>query len=736
MVKNYNPNLQLLLQKMFDNEKALDRILLTNDMHELYIICLSIQEGYSFEEFSEFFDDLVSACTEEISVLDELKEEQLENVSGGVSNLNKLTATALASLTAFMSVPVYGLDNAGNKPVASAGSLVSSDGKVDDQELRPLDDTAAESKTDKKIGVGEKISKAFDKITDSIWNNKGKILAISGALVAAGGWLVYKNKKIGDAIDNRREYKKDIKNIEEKLKEKKKDLSKVAGDLSAYGKKTKQRKLQDNINKRQRLNYEIKDLETRKKDKGENTGIGGIVKTALPGALVTAASTIPAGAKWILEKLGKLHDPIDTINKLNQAQKDLMERYLAIKAYVDKLNKEAKIDPYDADAGERKLDLALKDQVKGQEKAKMQVKNFFSAVRSHRGYDEKGVETASGAYVAVFNGPSGTGKTFTAQLLTACLTNVEPYIISAASLKAQKEKNTSPYYSPSYATLLMTSEQKDAKGEKNNGFYGLANYVQEHPKQGVVIIDEYDKLFDKDTGKNHPLDEFMRTVMDNGIMDDGQTKVDVSGTVFILTTNETQASLEGRVENFDGKLQEVTGVDKEGNKIYGTPKTDPSGTQTLVAHDASLMKRFKGKICTFDALSKDDYIDIAKQYLGDDKKKTLNDVQEEGGTAKATLCERLYWGFDSVEIDDKSYEIVAEYASKQDSAVRSIVGTGDGTGSVKGNYRAALTSKIREIRNKGGSVKKAKFKATAHIEQDSTGNDTVGFDIAFTGYAD
>ena len=57
-----NRNLGLLLEKLFDDEQILERILLANDMHELYVICLTIQDGYSYEEFEEFFCCLVSGC--------------------------------------------------------------------------------------------------------------------------------------------------------------------------------------------------------------------------------------------------------------------------------------------------------------------------------------------------------------------------------------------------------------------------------------------------------------------------------------------------------------------------------------------------------------------------------------------------------------------------------------------------------------------------------------------------
>lgn len=56
---------------------------------------------------------------------------------------------------------------------------------------------------------------------------------------------------------------------------------------------------------------------------------------------------------------------------------------------------------------------------------------------------------------------------------------------------------------------------------------------------GIVRIEEYDKMC------TPALDEVLRTVMECGIINVNGEKIDCSGILFILTSNEDKVSMEG-----------------------------------------------------------------------------------------------------------------------------------------------------------------------------------------------
>ena len=92
---NSNPNLSILMEKLFDREDVVDQIMKTDDMTELYELCQKVHGGYTFEEFIDFFESLVCICLDEAKDLkefmennadkiDKLSEKDLKNISGEV----------------------------------------------------------------------------------------------------------------------------------------------------------------------------------------------------------------------------------------------------------------------------------------------------------------------------------------------------------------------------------------------------------------------------------------------------------------------------------------------------------------------------------------------------------------------------------------------------------------------------------------------------------------------------
>ncbi|MBR2735341.1 MAG: hypothetical protein IKE05_04025, partial [Clostridia bacterium] len=128
-----NPNLELLVEKLFDDDEIIDQIMATDDMMELYTLCQKIQGGYTFEEFLEFFESLVCICLDEAKDLKtfiennedkvgKLSEKELKDVSGGVSAKHKLTASVLASI---MFLTNAGTSHVrGQEPESAGGNVV------------------------------------------------------------------------------------------------------------------------------------------------------------------------------------------------------------------------------------------------------------------------------------------------------------------------------------------------------------------------------------------------------------------------------------------------------------------------------------------------------------------------------------------------------------------------------------------------------------------------------------
>lgn len=734
-----NRNLGLLLQKLFDDEQILERILLSSDMHELYVICLTIQDGYSYEEFEEFFNCLVSGCMEDLKHINEMSPEELENVSGGRGEFNKAASATLASFLALTSVSAHGANATVPSGSDACGSAISISAdkdqgeeydavtEMDGHQLRPnkvhQTDQTDEDEDEEEEGLGGFISRKFKSFYNTVKENKGKIFIGTAALatiLAAG----YATRNLPGGFNT----------ILKNLKEERKAKKELANE---EGKVTDKDENAANIQTAQEKLNQLEQKHASSSNKSLFSKLGDLA----PVHVVAGGTMLLGGVRGIINTARSITNwSGDFAKNINEVQK-LVER-LAPSWLLD----QQEMADYEYEnnenlTAEQRLENLDKDLelLKGQKTAKKQIRKFLATIENARKRWEEGIWAKTGANFLVFNGPSGTGKTFAASILSKNISTVKPYIITADEILRNIRDGEAMWgRRPSITQVLLSSEHKNQDGSVDNFPNSLGAYINKYGDKGMVLIDEFDKLMiNLSNEEQRALEEFFRTLMDSGIVKSqyGET-YDLRGMTIVLTTNETTASLEGRiVQRPDGTFLELV-KDDNGTLHYETPTQDNTGTQTLIAHDPSFTQRLRGSICTFNSLSVDDFEEIARYYLGDDPTKTKQDVINEGGTPCVTLGERVCWDFDSVDISDESYKLIAEFAAKQPNAVRSVVGVGSQAGSVAGNYREALVDKLTAIRAERGDIANAKFEATAHEGTDAAGNPKIEFDIKFLGYAD
>jgi DNA polymerase III delta prime subunit len=294
-------------------------------------------------------------------------------------------------------------------------------------------------------------------------------------------------------------------------------------------------------------------------------------------------------------------------------------------------------EPYDPEAGRQRLEKAFAEEIIGQEDAKREIRGLFSRVTMDRAA-AKHTGNKPRAHIVVFNGASGVGKTLTAMYLANSLSNCEPFVISAAEVDvAGSKKNLveSVFGNISRMSNLDTNNMKDIS---------LSDYLEKCCGKGVVIINEYDKMVKKGDVQNHPLDEYLRVIYDEGKININGRLMDFSGTTIILTTNETAGSLSGQVvaDSLTKKLVDPTIGD------------DNTGSRTIVMHDKSFLNRLT--VMNFSNLTAAQYAQIAK-----------NELAPWLEFFKTDECNNVH-----VEIGDEVYESIGKYTERINEGARPI----------------------------------------------------------------
>ena len=255
------------------------------------------------------------------------------------------------------------------------------------------------------------------------------------------------------------------------------------------------------------------------------------------------------------------------------AGKNLYEK---VKLKLSKINQ-------DVDKVINELDKEL-ECIKGQDKAKNKMKETVASIIDARNEAKENGKPYGKGDVIYIPGPSGVGKTFSAECLARAIMgrNAEPIRIDSSCF--DKTSNVSLK-----SQILYMRDQQKNNGSVN--FYyvdnSLAAKIASNPNT-VLIFDEYDKWCTPET------DELLRTIMDKGMSYRDGERINCSNLLVIVLSNEDHSS----VTAGNGK---------------GVFKDDGTGSRTHVVHDKSFLNRLQ--IIEFDNLYEDDYAEITQDQL-------------------------------------------------------------------------------------------------------------------------
>ncbi len=219
-----------------------------------------------------------------------------------------------------------------------------------------------------------------------------------------------------------------------------------------------------------------------------------------------------------------------------------------------------------------KLDEEFK-KVKGQERAKQQLKDIIVSILDKREQASYGNKVDKGATLIMLKGASGTGKS----MLLKCLENVlmgegnKAYCIDSSTIDSSDPKSAlDQLFSPVDMSYYYGSYESNSRKQKPS----LVKHLETNSNT-LLKVEEYDKWGTKQT------DEMFRTMHDSGEIHSRGQKIDVSNLIVVMTSNEGPQ--------------------------------DSTGSRTSVVRDKSLMNRFT--VIEFDNLSEEDYKEIAEAQL-------------------------------------------------------------------------------------------------------------------------
>ena len=273
--------------------------------------------------------------------------------------------------------------------------------------------------------------------------------------------------------------------------------------------------------------------------------------------------------KKLDESLKKIVGQEEAMKIIKKTMISLIEKYYEFDYLKEKKSEELKI-------GLKNLEIELQAKKTKNKEIKKKLKEYEELfIYENKKYFSLG----PGCTFIYLVGPAGTGKTETAiQLVRSLTSNNNPaYVIDASTILNNKGK---------FSKLLKPIKLNNEEYGKNMKFLrsDLDTYIRT-AKRGVIIFNEIDKIL-QDPKLAPDLNETLRGLKDNNYyIDEKGEKVDVSGFVFIFTSNEK--------------------VDKS--------EKDYTGSRTIVNSDQSLRTRFR--IVRFSDFNIKEYNQLVNMYL-------------------------------------------------------------------------------------------------------------------------
>lgn len=149
-------------------------------------------------------------------------------------------------------------------------------------------------------------------------------------------------------------------------------------------------------------------------------------------------------------------------------------------------------------------------------------------------------------------GESGTGKSICAEAIAnAIMKNPKnKFMISPASI-SKNEKGIANVKEQLFMLSDSIRYNFGGKDSRQLQSQSITNHIYKNPST-VVIINEYDKLFDKD------LEEQFRTILDEGTIHISNSTMDCDSVLFIITSNEGKDSFPSKFPKVKAKKSNST----------------------------------------------------------------------------------------------------------------------------------------------------------------------------------
>ncbi len=531
-----NKNIDKMISKVITDPKLRKSLTEQRTFDDVYEFCSSVSGGYTKKELENFFDEILDYSD---PLYEEMEDEHMASVAGGINKniYAKILAYSLSMLT---------LASSSNVGATSSTS-------------QPGEPVKSASVQDNK---------------ESFWKKYKKIiigLGLAGLLCAGVGSVYLWNKKSDQGNDEGKRAGKTSDGTKTKTKTKTKEQEE---EELIYG-YSEEHHGTDSGSKAQKIYRSLRSFI-------EN----------LP--LVGGALAFAGAGSYVLSDLGSMAFQIAKIDSATWPIQKLIEKFSDFRKRVQKNMNHEELSLSGAFDNLK----YLFEEVKGQEKAKEQIKSVVYGILHRKNQAKLSGKKYGRGDVLYFTGPSGVGKTLMARGLAKykiLTSNTEPFYISASEV--DKESTSTVIDQLFGLNSYGGYGGYDEYGSRGNRAVttpkSLVKYLNNNP-DGVVIVDEYDKMWSPN------LDEIFRTIVDHGVVNvKGQT-IDCSGITFILTSNESTKSIEGG--NQDAETEEQ--ID------------DGTGSRTQVKHDKSFLNRLQP--VEFSNLSSEEYIKIIKKEFKDE----------------------------------------------------------------------------------------------------------------------